>query len=81
VENWLFWRYEGAISDDEAAYIRHIDDVIAVVSTSKSPLRALLERFRSFRLHGLFKTQPVCATSTPFEHTDAKSQGRFTNTL
>lgn len=54
LENWHHNHLNAAISPPEAAYLSHPRDLFSVVPKEKSPLRRLLERIESFRVHWLF---------------------------
>lgn len=57
VRNWLFMNHPSAISTAESSFINHTDDLIAVQSKQKSPVRLFLERSSYFRIN-YFKSVP-----------------------
>jgi hypothetical protein len=57
VENWLR-TYLGAIDDEEASFIKRPDDLVNLVSMSRTPLRRALEQSKTFRLSGVFQRVP-----------------------
>jgi len=61
IENWHHNHLDAAISPPEVSYLTNTKDLFSVVPKEKSPLRKLLERAESFRVHWLFrgKMDPV----------------------
>ena len=47
VRNWLFMNHPSAISTAESSFINHTDNLIAVQSKRKSPVRLFLESIPS----------------------------------
>lgn len=56
IEAW-FWNHPTAIVKEEQEFVRKAGDVVALVARVKSPLRLLLEKFRSVLICGLFRAK------------------------
>jgi hypothetical protein len=70
LENW-HWNYNNlAIAEEEQSYLARTHDLFSVVPREKTPLRRLLERWKSFRIHWLWRDAE--APKLPFYETDVK---------
>ena len=56
IEAW-FWNHPTAIVKEEQEFVRKAGDVVALVARVKSPLRLLLEKFRSVLTCSLFRAK------------------------
>jgi hypothetical protein len=55
LQNWHHNHLQEAISPPEYEYLSHTRDLFSVIPKEKPPLRRLLERAESFRVHWIFK--------------------------
>ncbi|KUJ07663.1 uncharacterized protein LY89DRAFT_601279 [Mollisia scopiformis] len=72
LQNWHFNHQYRAIDGAEQAYLSHTRDLYSVVPKEKTPLRRLLERSATFRIHWLWKEEkppelPLFERDNPFE--------------
>ena len=68
LENW-HWNYNNlAIAEEEQSSLARTHDLFNVVPREKTPLRRLLERWKSFRIHWLWRDAE--APKLPFYETD-----------
>ena len=56
IEAW-FWNHPTAIAKEEQEFVRKAGDVVALVARVKSPLRLLLEKFRSVLTCSMFRAK------------------------
>ena len=56
IEAW-FWNHPAAIAKEEQEFVRKAGDVVALVARVKSPLRLLLEKFRSVLTCSMFRAK------------------------
>ncbi len=57
LQNWHWNHQNRAIDAAEHDYLNHTDDLFSVVPKYKTPLRRLLEKSASFRIHWLWKEE------------------------
>lgn len=55
LENWHYNHSNRCLLPTESAYIKQKHDLLSVVPKEKTPLRRLLERWKTFRIHWFWK--------------------------
>lgn len=79
VKNWLD-SSNGAIKDEEAAFIEQEGDLIAIVPRVKTPLRRFIDKFPSIRKISCFRDRKVRSINIPPIDIKAEAKVRQRNT-
>ncbi|PMD50082.1 uncharacterized protein K444DRAFT_604537 [Hyaloscypha bicolor E] len=59
ISNWHWNHSHCAISKEEQQYLTHVHDLFSLVPRIKTPLRRLVDKSRSFKMHWLWRQEKV----------------------
>jgi hypothetical protein len=59
ISNWHWNHGNCAVDEEEQKYLTHVHDLYSLVPRIKTPLRHLVDKSRSFKMHWLWRQQKV----------------------